>query len=266
MNTRPSVYRMRPVLITVFLALVAVAIWAAPAAAYDWRIDSISVKPKLFAAEGTTLTIECPWSRSGTPSDETSGAVTILHSYKEKVNFHIKQIKLSPSSSGGNINAQWMAQGMGDHTISCEVGFAGKDPLYKSKEPDYANNKKSVVVQVAKKVQEAVWPTAPIIVTPGQNQKVSGGNIVVKPYNPWLSHCADGGFFSLDWQYLDKSTSTWKPIKKKLSSLWKCVPEGSIKDISYLKPGLYKVSAKETNGKYKFESDWSAWVTFELVK
>lgn len=81
MSTRPSVYRMRPVLITVLLALVAGVAWAAPAAAYDWRIDSIFVKPKLFAAEGTTLTIECPWSRSGTPSDETSGSVQILHSY-----------------------------------------------------------------------------------------------------------------------------------------------------------------------------------------
>jgi hypothetical protein len=248
-------------LITVFLALVAVAIWAAPAAAYDWRIDSISVKPKLFAAEGTTLTIECPWSRSGSPSDETSGSVNINDSYKG-MKTTTKSEKLSPSSSGGTIKGLWAAQGMGDHTISCEVGFAGKDPLYKSKEPNYANNTKSIVVQVALKVQDAKWPTAPIIVTPGENQKVSGGNIVVKPYNPWLSKCADGGYISLDWQYLD--TSTWKPIKK-LSSPWKCVPEGSTKDISGMKPGLYKVRAKETNGKHNFASGWSAWVTFEIV-
>lgn len=277
MNTRPSVYRMRPALITVFLALVVGMAWATPAGAYDWRIKSMLVNSapritgeKLTVAEGSTLSIECSWSRSGSPSDETSGQAKINHRISEKgmwgTTWVIKSIKLSPSMSSGNISGQWVAQGIGLHQILCEIGFTGKDPLYKAKEPNYSDDLQYVIVDVApvKKVEEGKWPTAPIIVTPGQNQKVSGGNIVVKPNNPSLSHCADGGYISLDWQYLDTSTSTWKRITK-LSSPWKCVPEGSTKDISYLKPGLYKVSAKETNGKHNFASDWSAWVTFEVV-
>ena len=71
-----------------------------------------------------------------------------------------------------------------------------------------------------------------------------------------------------EWQYLDKGfktyePSTWKPLKMMVKPL-ACVPGGSIKDVSGLKPGQYQVRAKELNGKYKFESEWSDWVEFEI--
>jgi hypothetical protein len=241
------------------LAIVAVVSWITPAAAYDWKIDSISVKPNLFPAEGTVVAIDCSWSRSGNASDETNGSVRILHSYKGAVNDSIKSMQLSPSSPGGNISASWVAQDMGDHKISCEIGFAGKDPLYNSKEPDYANNKKAVVVSVSKKIQDTKWPTAPVIVTPGQNQKVLPPvKVLVKPFSPSDKNCTDNGVL-----WLSKMSVGPKMLSKPLPSMM-CKPEGAVWELN-LVPGVYQIKAQLINSKYNFQSDWSGLVTFEVI-
>lgn len=102
----------------------------------------------------------------------------------------------------------------------------------------------------------AKWPTAPVIVTP-----VQGGKIVVKPLNAFSSHCTDGSIFLFDWQYTEETWgASWQKMMVKPLA---CVPDGSVKDISGLKPGLYRVRVQEINGKYKFTSDWSEWVYFK---
>ena len=110
---------------------------------------------------------------------------------------------------------------------------------------------------------ETKWATAPIIQMP-----INNGKILVTPRNAASSHCAEGGIISFEWRYLDKGfktyePSTWKPLKMMVKPL-ACVPGGSIKDVSGLKPGQYQVRAKEFNGKYNFESEWSDWVEFEI--
>lgn len=269
MNTKPSIYRMRPVLITVLLALVADMAWVTPAAAVQrWKITGLSVKPDptlinefktLSYMDYDKLTVKCSYKQDMVEQPTDKGEAIPMITISDN---GVKKDSITVTAWQGDTRTiHYNVSGLGLHHIKCVAAVFLKNKIISIDE-------KTVIVNVMAKKPEAgqKWPTAPIIVTPGENQKVSGGNIVVKPYNPVLSHCADGGVFSLDWQYLDKSTSTWKRIPPKLSSLWKCVPEGSIKDISYLKPGLYKVSAQEHNGKHKFESDWSAWVTFELVK
>lgn len=262
-NTRSSICKKRPMLTAALTALAIGAVWAAPAVAVErWKITGLSVKPdpthvnefnQLSYMDHDKLTVKCSYEMiEGGLQDEV---VTLIISD----NGVVKQSNGVTEWQGDTKAVSYNISGLNLHHIKCMVVVS----LNNGKK--ISSDEKTVIVNVmAGKPAASKWPTAPIIVTPKQNQKVSGGNIKVKPYNPWLSHCADGGIISLDWQYLDKSTSTWKPINK-LSALWKCVPEGSIKDISGMNPGSYKVRAMETNTKYKFTSDWSDWVTFEIV-
>lgn len=265
MNTKPSIYRMRPVLITVLLALVAGVAWVTPAAASSHMgTGTIKIQfeqwpatnPNSASLDPNKCLLNIPFR--GVFSSTIDGAMSwrAVHSDGTKSQEH-GPVKLP--TPGKEFTYVWSKYVPPNQPYSGWVMIEARG----SATFGYKSAKAAFTVQCIPHKADK-WPTAPIIVTPGQNQKVSGGNIVVKPYNPWLSHCADGGYISLDWQYLDKATSTWKRITK-LSSPWKCAPEGSTKDISGMKPGLYKVSAMETNGKYNFKSDWSAWVTFEIV-
>jgi hypothetical protein len=235
-----------------------------------WEILWLTVKPdpthlnefkQPSYMDGEKLTVSCaPNNPSHYQYKEGEAAATVIISDNGVVK---DATGVSGYGSGPDYDQpktiSYYVNGPGKHVIKCAVAVIGK-----SNENSITAEMNVSVSVMGNKPTEAKWATAPIIVKPAQNQKVTGGNIVVQPYDPLLSHCADGGSFSLDWQYLNQSTSTWQSINK-LSSLWKCVPGGSTKDISAMKPGLYKVRAKETNGKYNFESDWSAWVTFELV-
>lgn len=163
---------------------------------------------------------------------------------------------------GDAYTKSYFLNGKGPHDIKCAVVVI--DPIDQAKQKTVIDERTVSIYVVQKKVQPAEWANNPFIVSPKQNQKMSGGSLVVKPYAPSQSNCADGGYFSLEWQYMESPIAGWKPLKR-LSSPWKCVPDGSTKDLSGMKPGLYKVRAKETNGKYNFESGWSEWVTFELL-
>ena len=129
-----------------------------------------------------------------------------------------------------------------------EARFSG------TKQFDYKSAKATFTVQCIPHKADK-WPTAPFIVTPGQNQKVLAPvKILVKPRDPY-KNCTDNGLLVLS------------KHSKKLSSLLpskNCKPEGAIWELD-LVPGVYEIRAAHTNKKYNFESDWSDWVTFEIV-
>ena len=248
-----------------YIRLIKTTLLPPKATGEKWEIQWLTVKPdpthinefkQPSYMDGEKLTVSCtPDNPSHYQYKEGEAAATLIISDNGVV-----KDATGVSGYGDTKTISYYVNGPGKHVIKCAVSVM----IGKSNEWSTAAEMSVSVSVMGNKPAETKWATAPIIVKPTQNQKVIGGNIVVQPYAPSVSHCADGGSFSLDWQYLDESTSTWKSIRK-LSSLWKCVPGGSTKDISGMKPGLYKVRAKETNGKYKFESEWSAWVTFELL-
>lgn len=109
----------------------------------------------------------------------------------------------------------------------------------------------------------ATWPTAPIIVTPTEGQKVAGGAMVIQPMNPGLSKCADGGFFTVKMEHRAAPNAAWAggSLQKPLP----CGPQGAQKNLDGLQPGYYRVMAKEGN-KNGFQGAWSAWRSFEVAK
>jgi hypothetical protein len=252
-----------------YIRLIKTTLLPPKATGEKWEITSLTVAPdpthvnefkQPSYMDGEKLTVSCyPNNPSHYVYKEGEAAATVIISDNGVVK-DATGVSGYGSDWDDPKTISYYVNGPGKHVIKCAVSVM----VGKSNEWSIAGEMSVTISVMGNKPAETKWPTAPIIVKPAQNQKVSGGNIVVQPYNPLLSHCADGGFISLDWQYLDQSTSTWQSINK-LSSPWKCVPGGSTKDISGMKLGLYKVRAKETNGKYKFASDWSAWVTFELM-
>lgn len=169
-------------------------------------------------------------------------------------------------TKAGTQTVSFAVSGSGTHFVKCgvavwsEAGFDTQDPYW-----SYLDDGSLPFQVVAGTVpSQTKWPTAPMIEESGV-----GGKLVIKPRNAASSHCGDGGFISFEWQYLDKGfktyePSTWKPLKM-MTKPFKCVPEGSIKDMSGLKPGQYRVRAQEFNGKYSFTSEWSDWVEFQIA-
>jgi hypothetical protein len=235
-----------------------------------WSITAMSIQPepttpgfggKKAYTVGQLVTIKCSYE----PIVPGKARLRIL----ETVGFPTIQswIKHDVAVTKAGSQTTFFAVGLsGTHHVICGVAlYNTRKWTFPSDENwdylDYGSFEFQVVEGTVP--SETKWATAPIIEEP-----VNGGKLIVKPRNASASHCADGGSFLFEWQYLDKGfktyePSTWKPLKMMLKPL-NCVPEGSIKDMSGLKPALYRVRAHEINGKYNFTSEWSEWIEFQV--
>jgi hypothetical protein len=262
---------MYPVILILALGLVMSKATLSSGAAigyYDFKIDKMSTGPKGKAdsyKEGETVNITCYWSATkvsamgsvgtgyGFISDSYQGKTTVI--WETPLPFGDEVINLPKD----HFSAPWTAKGPGIHTFECKVEFTDSTALYKAKEPDYNNNRKTATVNVSYPVKTSGWPTSPIIVTPEENQKVLAPvKILVKPRDPY-KNCTDNGVLMLS-----KEKKGPKLLSKPLPSK-NCKPEGAIWELD-LNPGVYQIRAKHTNNKYNFASDWSNWVTFEVLK
>jgi len=267
MNTPPMV----PVILLLVIGLVMSKATPSSGGAlgyYDFKIDKILISPKGKGdtyKEGEKVNIACYWSAIkvsatgsvgagyGYISDTYQGKTTVI--WKMPLPFGDEVINLPKD----HFSAPWTVKGPGTHTFECKVEFSDSTALYNAKEPDYNNNRKSAYVIVSHPVQTSKWPTSPIIVTPGENQKVLPPvKILVKPRDPY-KNCTDNGVLTLS-----KEKKGPKVLSKPLPSQ-NCKPEGAIWELD-LMPGIYQVRAKHTNNQYNFTSDWSDWVTFEVLK
>lgn len=232
-----------------------------------WSITAMSIQPEPTAPGfggkkaymvGQVITIKCSYE----PIVPGEARLRIRDYWKDNEWQWIRHDVAV--TKAGTQTTSFAVYGSGTHFVKCgvavfsEKGFDVDDPYWSYL--DDGSLPFQVVAGIVPK--ETKWPTAPIIQTP-----INNGKIVILPKNAYSSHCADGGSFLFEWQYLDKGfktyePSTWKPLKMMLQPL-KCAVEGSTKDMS-LKPGTYRVRAKENNGKYKFESEWSDWVEFQI--
>jgi hypothetical protein len=237
----------------VALGLIATLAWAPPAAA--WKITSLSTNPSGEVQDGSKLIVICSFEKEPLFDLENQYAQIVISD-----NGIVKDsVGITDSDSRGTY---YNIQGVGSHAIKCKIAVKGPqgEPMLSPEKTVFIT-----VTATAKKPgegtkpQEAKWSTAPFIVTPGQNQKVLAPvKILVKPRDP-NKNCTDNGVLWL---------SKEKQGPKKLSGpipTKNCKPEGAIWELDLI-PGVYQVKAKHTNKKYNFASDWSDWVTFEVIK
>jgi len=229
----------------VVLGLVATLAWVTPAAA--WKITSLSTKPSGEIPDGSKLIVTCSYEREPLFDLEDQYAQLLISD-----NGTVKDsIGITGSDTRG---ISYNIQGGGSHAIKCKIAVKGPKG-----EPMLSPEKTVYVTVTTKKITEAKWPTAPFIVTPGENQKVLARvKILVKPRDPY-KNCMDNGVL-----WLSKEKQGPKKLSGSIPTK-NCKPEGAIWELDLI-PGVYQVKAKHTNKKYNFESDWSDWVTFEVVK
>ena len=134
---------------------------------YDMKIVNVVVTPGGTMKQGTPVTIKCEWNTSlvakSGGTGYSSGVGTIWHSFNNVKN-KLHSVNLPPPSPSAAMGTPfsappWTAKDAGQHTFECEVGFSDGSGLYKAKEPDYGNNRKSAFVMVA--LKEGTWPLPP---------------------------------------------------------------------------------------------------------
>jgi hypothetical protein len=252
----------------VVLGLVATLAWVTPAAAY-YKVQIVELSAYTISGgipiykeipNGSKLTVSCSYQLvAGVGKVDPGSSFRVVISDNGVVKDSTLQAEVTTKVL--KRVTSYTVIGPGPHTIKCQVF----DELYSGGKltqktlSDEMTVSVNVVADKGKPIQDTKWPTAPIIVTPGENQKVlSPVKILVKPRNP-DKKCTDNGVLWL---------SKGKQGPKKLSGpipTKNCKPEGAIWELDLI-PGVYQVKAKHTNKKYNFESDWSDWVTFEVIK
>lgn len=167
-------------------------------------------------------------------------------------------------SKAGTQTISFVVGHPGNHFFECGVAIFDQTKwTYAAEEHWLYLDDGSLPFQVVAGIvpKETKWPDAPIIQTPIQN-----GKITVKAFDVSAS-CTDGGSFMFEFKRAEEISpghwGNWQPLKV----MWKplaCVAEGSTKDVSGMKPGHYQVRTRLINGKYKFTSDWSDWMFFDI--
>ena len=254
----------------VALGLVATLAWAPPATAY-YKVQIVELSAYTISGgipiykeipNGSKLTVSCSYQLvAGVGEVDPESSFRVVISDNGVIKDSILQEVVTSTTVRKRVTS-YTVIGPGPHTIKCQVFdelyLGGK--LTQKTLSDEMTVSVNVVADKGKPIQDTKWPTAPIIVTPGENQKVLAPvKILVKPLNPLDKNCTDNGVLRL---------SKEKKGPKKLSSALpfkNCKPEGAIWELD-LVPGVYQIRAKHTNKKYNFESDWSAWRTLEVVK
>ena len=173
MNTRPSIYRMRPALITVFLALAVGAIWAVPAAAAplpDLVISHAKVAMKCNADGTRTATIFAIVKNQGQGTADLSKdpwhiVLTATHWYlnaePEGKNLSVKPSAGGPKAlkPGGIFPATLTITGIKPPPNAKKEGYEGygfqvvADPGKIVAEANENNNKKLLYVYLDKNCQ-----------------------------------------------------------------------------------------------------------------
>jgi hypothetical protein len=253
----------------IVLGLVATLAWAPLAAAY-YKVQIVELSAYTISGgipiykeipNGSKLTVSCSYQLvAGVGKVDPDSNFRVVISDNGVVKDSTLQEVISSTTVRKRVTS-YTVIGPGPHTIKCQVF----DELYSGGKltqktlSDEMTVSVNVVADKGKPIQDTKWPTAPIIVTPGQNQKVLAPvKILVKPRDP-NKNCTDNGVLMLS-----KEKKGPKKLSKPLP-FKSCKPEGSIWELD-LVPGEYQIRAKHTNKKYNFESDWSDWVTFEVVK
>ena len=238
-----------------------------------WSVTAMSIEPEATAPaadggkaykENQVVTVKCSYQ----PIVPGEARLRIVEEVDLDVGWkNVWQwVRLDvPVSKAGSQTTSFAVYKPGKHSVRCGVALFETAKWTFPQEQnwwylDYGVFDFQVVGGIVP--QQTKWPDAPIIETP-----IQGGKIVVKSQNPSSLQCTDGGAFLLEMQMAEEISpghwGNWQSLKV----MWKplaCVAEGSTKDISGMKPGHYQIRTRLINGKYKFTSDWSDWMFFDI--
>lgn len=191
--------------------------------AANWRITALSVLPQPTESgsggekaykDGQEITVKCAYEPIVTNQWPAKIVIRIRNAPANPI---VVKHQASVTKAGEIKTSFKVFTGAGTNHIGCGVGTTEDGTSW-----NYVDEKIISVQVVSPK-----WPTAPIIEEP-----VTGGKLVIKPYNPSSSHCADGGFILFEWQFLDKGFKTYEPFTwKPLNAAFEARDEERLRDL-----------------------------------